>query len=103
MWRGGRTAREGRRGMSKEEVMFATEISGEIRTAEAPTLIFYRVLHILGHMYAPPPTHDRAEYCIILPSEFIELTELFSKEKKKRLLFSLICSPTIDLLSFNIC
>ncbi|XP_054037139.1 proline-rich protein 2-like isoform X2 [Rissa tridactyla] len=27
VWRGGRTAREGRRGMSKEEVMFATEIS----------------------------------------------------------------------------
>lgn len=67
--------------MSEEEVMFATEISGEIGTAEAPTLIFYSVHHILGHMCAPPPTHDRAEYCIILPAEFIELTELFSKEK----------------------
>lgn len=48
--------REGPRGRSKGEVMFATEVSGEIGTAAAPTLIFYRVYHILGHMYTPPPT-----------------------------------------------
>lgn len=73
--------REGPRGVSKEEVLLATERSGEIGTPEAPTLIFYSAYHILVHMYTPPPTHDHAEDCIILPSEFTELTELFAEEK----------------------
>lgn len=87
--------------MSKEEVMFVAEVSGEIGTAEAPTLIFYSAYHIVGHMYTPPPTQDRYKYCIILPSEFIELTKLFSKEKKNAIYPHL--QSTIELLSFNVC
>lgn len=86
--------------MSKEEVSVVAEVSGEL-TAEAPTVIFYSAYHIVGHMHAPPPTQDRCKYCIILPSDFIELTKLFSKEKMNAIYPHL--QSTIELLSFNVC
>lgn len=58
--------REGLRGLNKEEVKLATEISIEIGIAEAPTLTFYRACHILGHMCVPPPTLRRVLHNITI-------------------------------------
>lgn len=66
--------REGLRGLNKEEVKLATEISIEIGIAEAPTLIFIEHATYLGICVFHLPLC--AEYCIISPSEFIELTVL---------------------------